>query len=221
MTLTSAGRRPPARPPVIWSTAGAFGRALGLALLAWAVAGTIAALSYLSLGFIGIPIVAGTMLGLGYILLVMLAHRASWLGLLAFLPGVFVLVGAVQYAPEAALERRGVEERVTIVGLDKPSPDSNRHLFELRTDEGRLLDEPLDYQGSSPPYEIGDRLAIIRDPEGTVPLEDAEKVDSAGKRGMLIGGATGWSLIALYAVRRGHVRRRRGQDTTGDVLDLF
>lgn len=190
------------RPPV-WSTSGAWLRAGLIVLLAWAVTGIVAGVSYLALEYVFVPIMVGVALGLGFVVAVLVAHQARWLGLLTMFWGVFVLVGAVQYAPEAVLERRGVQERVTIV---EKRADS---IFVLRREDGGRLDEPLEYLGDDPPYRVGDRLTIVRDPQGVVPLADVEKVDPAQKRTMLIMGAAGWSLLGLYAVRRGHVRRRR------------
>ncbi|MDT0342691.1 hypothetical protein [Streptomyces litchfieldiae] len=197
-----------ARAPRVWSTAGAFGRAALLVLLAWAVAGTITAVSYLALGVIAVPILTGVVLGVGFVVAVIATHQAFWLGLLALVCGLPVLVGAVQYAPEAALDRRGVAQEVVITDVDVTG---KRHEFRLSTVAGEALAERLDYQGSSPPYQIGDRLTVISDPEGTVPLEDAAKVDPDAKLGMLGGGTAVWTLIALYAARRGHVRRRNGK----------
>jgi hypothetical protein len=194
--------------PKVWPVAGAFGRALLLVLLAWAVAGAIAGLSYLVPGLIGVPIVLGILMGVGFLVAVIALHRAYWLAFLALVPGLLVLIGAVQHAPEAVLEQRGVRERVTVVTEEVTG---RRHHFELRTAGGEVLDERLASGLSSPPYEVGDTLAIIRDPEGVVPLMEAADVDASEKRGMLIMGASGWTLIALYAVRRGHVRRRHGK----------
>jgi hypothetical protein len=185
-------------------------------LLAWAVAGAIAGLSYLVPGLIGVPIVLGILMGVGFLVAVIALHRAYWLAFLALVPGLLVLVGAVQHAPEAVLEQRGVRERVTVVAEDVTG---EVHRFELRTVGGEVLDERLETKLSPPPYEVGDRLAVIRDPEGDVPLTEAADVNSGEKRRMLIAGASGWTLISLYAVRRGHVRRRRGK-TLGDGLEL-
>ncbi|NYI08196.1 hypothetical protein [Allostreptomyces psammosilenae] len=200
---TMAGRR-----PGVWSTTGAFGRALGLLLAAWLVAGTIAGVSYLALSTVGVPIVLGVVLCFAFGAAVVALHRAWWLGFLSLLPSVMVLVGAVQYAPEAALEQRGVREQVTIVGADVTG---NRHRFELQKADGTVLDESLDYQGSSPPYSPGDNITVIRDPEGVVPLEEATRVDSAGRLGTLLAGISGWTLIAPLAVGRGHIRRIHGR----------
>jgi hypothetical protein len=114
----------------------------------------------------------------------------------------------VEYAPDALLERRGVHERATIITEDDRG---KRHRYEVRTDDGTVLDERLEYRGSNPPYGVGDTLTIVHDPEGVVPMEEAAEVDSAGMRASLIAGASGWTLIAWYAVRRGHVRRQQGR----------
>ncbi|MFM9499943.1 AAA family ATPase [Streptomyces galilaeus] len=51
------------------------------------------------------------MLGcLVFVIVLRLLHRAWWLAVLSVVPALFILVGSVQYAPEAALDRRGVRE---------------------------------------------------------------------------------------------------------------
>lgn len=136
-----------------------------------------------------------------------LLHRAWWLAVLSVVPALFVLVGSVQLAPEAVLQQRGVAQQVTITDVQT---SGKRHEFALRGDSGPL-DEPLVYRGSAPGYRVGQQLTVLTDPQGQVELADAEKVDVGGKRSMLVLGAVGWTLFALLAGWRGHVRRARGR----------
>ncbi|MFI2377333.1 hypothetical protein ACH5AO_19990 [Streptomyces sp. NPDC018964] len=94
-----------------------FRRTVGVVLFGWAAAAVTARASYLALRWVWVPIAVGFLLCLAFAVFLMLLHRAGWIALLSFVPGLFVLVGAVQYAPEAALEVRGVRESVVIGGL--------------------------------------------------------------------------------------------------------
>ncbi|MDT0266776.1 hypothetical protein RM844_10780 [Streptomyces sp. DSM 44915] len=192
-----------------WSAAGAWWRALVLVLAAWVVVAAIALASYLSLSVVAVPIVVGVVLTIGFVVAVVGVHQAFWLGFLALLPGVAVLVGAVQYAPEAALEFRGERAEVTVADVEV---SGKRHEFDLvRTADGVALGETLVYQGSSPPYAVGTTLAVLVDPEGEVSMEVADRVDPAGKMALLLAGGGAWSVIGAYAARRGLLRRRQGK----------
>ena len=108
------------------------------------------------------------------------------------------------------LEARGVRQEVTIVDV---SVVGKRHAFTLQGADGRL-DEPLVHQGSNPSYQVGDRLAVLTDPDGVVELEAADRVDSGGMVAALLLGGAGWTFIALLAGWRGHVRRRNDRHDT-------
>ncbi|GAA2640800.1 hypothetical protein [Streptomyces vastus] len=56
--------------------------------------------------------------------------------------------------------------------------------------------------------ESRDRIDVVRDPQGEVPMEGAEDVDASGRLDGLIGGTATWTLMAVLAGWRGHVRRR-------------
>jgi predicted membrane channel-forming protein YqfA (hemolysin III family) len=86
-------------------------RTVALVVYAWAAAAATTCAAYLAVGSEAVPISVGLFLGLAFVVLLSLLHRAFWLAVLSVVPGLFVLVGAVQYAPEAALERRGVRSR--------------------------------------------------------------------------------------------------------------
>lgn len=175
----------------------------------WAVAAVNTGISYLAVGTDWIPIATGLIGCFVFAILLHLLHNAWWLAVVSFLPAVFVLVGSVQYAPEAALDIRGVRESVRITADSAAGNGSNDHRFTLIGPEGEL-DEPLTYSGESPGWEVGDRLDVISDPEGVVPLEAASDVDPEGQLGALAMGVAGWTGIALLAGRRGFVRRRTG-----------
>lgn len=185
-------------------------RTLALVAFVWAAAAAITCAAYLTLGSEVVPIVLGVFLCLAFAVLLMLLHRAAWLAVLAVVPALFVLVGAVQYAPEAALERRGVRESVVIVADSAAGTGGDNHRFTLRRTDGSTLKEKLEYDGDTWDPKVGERLEVVRDPEGVVPMEQAEDVDAAGRLGGLIGGTVAWTLITVLAGRRGHVRRRRG-----------
>ncbi|WP_257027311.1 MULTISPECIES: hypothetical protein [unclassified Streptomyces] len=186
-------------------------RTLAVVVLGWAAAAGTGGVAYLTLGSEWIPITVGVVLCLAFAVALILLHRALWLTVLSSVPALFVLVGAVQYAPEAALELRGVRENVVIVADSAAGTSSNNHRFTLRTTNGDELQEKLGYDGDVWVPEVGDRLDVIRDPKGDVPMEQADDVDAAGRMGGLIAGAAGWTLIAVLAGWRGHVRRRRGR----------
>lgn len=190
---------------------------LVVAGLGWAIAAANTGISYLAVGTDWIPISTGLIGCLAFALLLCLLHHAWWLALVSFLPAVFVLVGSVQYAPEAALDVRGVRESVRITADSAADSGSNNHRFTLVGPKGKL-GEPLTYSGSDPEWEVGDRLDVISDPEGVVPLEAASDVDSDGRLGTLGMGVAGWTAITLLAGRRGFVRRRAGHRVTlGDL----
>lgn len=176
----------------------------------WAGAAGTTLVAYLALGLEAVPISVGVVVCLAFALALILLHRAWWLGVLSAVPSLFILVGAVQYAPEAALERRGVRESVVVVADTATG-------FTLERLDGTELKEKYDYNGDLGAPEVGDRFDIIRDPEGEVPLAEADDVDSSGRMGGLITGVVAWTLMAALAGRRGHLRRRRGLDSTENV----
>jgi hypothetical protein len=195
-------------------------RTVALILFGWAAAAGTAGVAYLALGHEVVPIAVGVVLCLAFGILLSLLHRAIWLAVLSALPSLFVLVGAVQYAPEAALELRGVRETVVIVADSAEGTSSKNHRFTLRRASGdeRELDEKLEYNGNAWAPKVGDRLDVTRDPEGKVPMEQAEEVDAAGRLGSLIAGTVTWTLMAMLAGRRGHVRRRKGRASLLDEI---
>ncbi|MFE6160720.1 hypothetical protein ACFQ7F_17615 [Streptomyces sp. NPDC056486] len=177
--------------------------------LGWAIAAANTGISYLAVGTDVIPIITGLIGCFAFAILLAYLHNALWLALVSFLPAVFVLVGSVQIAPEAALDVRGVRESVRIAADSADDDGSNNHRFTLVGPEGKL-DEPLTYDGNNPEWEVGDRLDVISDPEGVVPMEAATDVDPAGQIGTLAMGVVGWTGITLLAGLRGFVRRRAG-----------
>lgn len=62
-----------------------------------------------------------------------------------------------------------------------------------------------------PGYRVGDRIEILRDLEGAVPLEDAVDVDPEGRLGGLVAGVAAWTGMTLLAGWRGHVHRRENR----------
>ncbi|QLH21619.1 hypothetical protein [Streptomyces sp. Rer75] len=188
-------------------------RTVALVVYAWAAAAVTTCAAYLAVGMEAVPISIGVLLCLAFIMLLILLHRALWLAVLSAAPGLFVLVGAVQYAPEAALERRGVRESVVIVADSAAGTSGNNHRYTLRGTDGKELKEKLGYDGDTWAPKVGDRLDVIRDPEGELPMEQADEVDAEGRLGGLIGGTVTWTLMAVLAGRRGHVRRQRGIET--------
>ncbi|WP_435284849.1 hypothetical protein [Streptomyces koelreuteriae] len=186
-------------------------RTVAVVFIGWAAAAGTAGLAYLTLGSEWIPITVGVALCLAFAVALLVLHQALWLTVLSSVPTLFVLVGAVQYAPEAALELRGVRERVVIVADSATGPASDNHRFTLRAADGEELEEKLVFDGAVWAPEVGDQLDVVRDPEGVVPMEQADDVDAAGRLEGLISGTVGWTLIAVLAGWRGHVRRRRGR----------
>jgi hypothetical protein len=187
-------------------------RTLAVLAFGWFAAAGTAGVSYLALRWVAVPIGVGILLCLTFAVLLALLHRAAWIALLSLVPAVFVLVGAVQYAPEAALQARGVRERVVIVADSAEGTGGKNHRYTLRTSDGEELDERLTYNGDAWAPEVGDRLDVVLDPEGVVPMEKADEVDPAGRLNGLIAGVVAWTLLTLLAGRRGHVRRRKGKD---------
>jgi hypothetical protein len=187
-------------------------RTLAVLVFGWAAAAGTAGASYLALRWVAVPIGVGTVLCLAFAVLLALLHRAAWIALLSLVPALFILVGAVQYAPEAALEARGVRERVVIVADSAEETGGKNHRYTLRTEDGEELEERFTYNGDTWAPEVGDRLDVILDPEGVVPMEKAEEVDPAGRLNGLIAGVVAWTLMTLLAGRRGHVRRRKGKE---------
>ncbi|MER6854129.1 hypothetical protein [Streptomyces pilosus] len=186
-------------------------RTLGVAACGWLAAMLTALASYLALRWTWVPISVGVVLCLAFVVALMLLHRAAWIALLSAVPGLFILVGAVQYAPELALEVRGVRESVVIVADEAASTGGDNHRYTLRTADGAELTERLTYNGSAWAPEVGERLDVIRDPEGVVPMEQADEVDATGRLGGLGAGLVAWTLMAVLAGWRGHVRRRKGR----------
>jgi hypothetical protein len=185
--------------------------------LGWIIAAANTGISYLALGMDVIPIVTGLIGCLVLAMLLRVLHHAWWLAFLSFLPAVFVLVGSVQYAPEAALDSRGVRENVRIAADSAAAGDSD-HRFTLIGPSGEL-EETLDYGGDDPEWEVGDRIEVISDPEGVISLEAASDVDPGGQLGALAMGVVGWTGITLLAGRRGFVRRRAGRRPAFEDFD--
>ncbi|MEU3200546.1 hypothetical protein [Streptomyces sp. NPDC006996] len=167
-------------------------RTAWVVLCGWVAALAATYVSYLALRWVVVPIVVGVVLCLAFVVLLMLLHRAVWIALLSLVPGLFILVGAVQYAPEAALEVRGVRESVVIVADSATGKGNNNHRLTLRTADGEELAERLTYKGSGAPR-VGERLDVIRDPDGVVPMERADQVDPAGRLGGLVAGLVAWT----------------------------
>ncbi|MER6999808.1 hypothetical protein [Streptomyces sp. NPDC000410] len=189
-------------------------RTVALVALGWGVAAGTTGVAYLSLGMEVIPIMVGVVLCFAFVMFLGLLHRAVWLAFLAFGPALFVLVGAVQYAPESTLEQRGIRESVVIVADTAEAESTDNHKFTLRRADGSEVEEKLGYDGDAWAPEVGDKLDIIRDPEGEIPMDQADSVDAGGRMEGLIGGTVAWTLMALLAGRRGHIRRRKGLDST-------
>ena len=190
---------PPPKP--IRTTVATVAVALGAAA---AALGNVA-LSQATPGLDIMPIMIGAIICLGVATAVAVLHGGRWLMLLSFAPSVLVLVGTVQLPPERALSDRGNAVEVEIV--DESSQGAS-HEYVLDDGSGELP-EHLEYRGSGTPYEVGDRLTVLVDPDGQVPLEDAEQVDPDGKLRMIIMGVVGWVVVIALAGWRGHVRRHR------------
>ncbi|MDN3267945.1 hypothetical protein [Streptomyces sp. MA15] len=187
-------------------------RTVWVTLCGWAAALVTAGVSYLALRWVAVPIVVGVLLCLTFAWLLMWLHRAGWIALLSLAPGLFVLVGAVQYAPELALEVRGVRESVVIVADSAAGTGGKNHRYTLRGEDGRELDERLTYNGDAWSPQVGERLDVVRDPEGVVPMERADEVDPSGRLGGAVAGLAAWTLMTPVAGWRGHVRRRQGKE---------
>lgn len=207
MTPANGADEPPAEAVAPWKSVR---RTVAVVVFGWATAVGTTGVAYLTLGSQWIPITVGVVLCLAFAVALLLLHQALWLTVLSSVPALFVLVGAVQYAPEAALELRGVRENVVIVADSAAGTSSNNHRFTLRATNGNELEEKLGHDGDMWAPKVGDRLDVIHDPKGDVPMEQADDVDAEGRMGGLIAGTVGWTLIAVLAGWRGHVRRRRG-----------
>ncbi|WP_307814064.1 hypothetical protein [Streptomyces sp. N35] len=187
-------------------------RTLGLILFAWVAAVANTAIAYLTFGKEWIPITVGLVLCLTFTILLILLHRAWWLAVLSLAPALFVLVGSVQLGPDGALEHRGVRESVVVVADSAAGTSSKEHRLTLRNERGEELAEKLVYRGGAGSPDVGDALDILRDPDGRVPMEQAAEVDSSGQLASVLGGTVTWTLFALLAGWRGHVRRRMGRE---------
>ncbi|MCF3103989.1 hypothetical protein IPZ58_20685 [Streptomyces roseoverticillatus] len=179
-------------------------------VLGWIIAAANTGISYLTPGTEVISIVTGLIGCLVFAVLLRFLHHGWWLAALSVLPSLFVLLGSVEYPREAALDSRGVRETVRITADSADADGSSSHRFTLVGPKGELK-ETLDYGGDHPSWKVGDRLVVISDPDGTVPLEAASDVDPDGQLGSLIAGVAGWTAITLLAGRRGFVRRRAGR----------
>ncbi|MFF7725481.1 hypothetical protein [Streptomyces sp. NPDC008001] len=177
--------------------------------LGWAIAAVNTGISYLALGTGLVPIITGLVGCFAFVVALRVLHCAWWLAFLSFLPALFVLVGSVQYAPEAALDDRGIRETVRVAG-DSAADGGTGHHFTLIGPAGKLK-ETLDHDGDHPKWKVGDRIEVVHDPQGVVPLEAASDVDPDTQLGCLAMGVTGWTGITLLAGRRGFVRRRAGR----------
>ncbi|MFH8926026.1 hypothetical protein [Streptomyces pristinaespiralis] len=203
--------RPAAPRPPRGRVGTSFLATFGVLLLAWAIAAGNTGIAYVSLGNDVVPIVTGCLAVLAFVVVLRVLHHAWWLALLSLVPGLFLLVGTVQYAPEAALERRGVRESVVVTADSAEGTSSKDHRFTLVGPDGEL-EETLRYRGSNPGIRVGDRLEVIRDPEGVVPPAKADDVDPKGRLSGLITGVAGWSVITLAAGWRGHYLRRSDRE---------
>lgn len=175
----------------------------------WIIAAVNTGISYLALGMDVIPIITGFIGCCAFVIVLRFLHHAWWLAVLSLLPAVFVLVGSVQYAPEAALDSRGVRETVRIAA-DSAADGGSNHRFTLIGRSGELK-ETLDYDGDHPKWTVGDRIEVVSDPKNVVPLEAAADVDPGSQLETLVMGVAGWTGMALLAGRRGFVRRRAGR----------
>ncbi|MEV5375986.1 hypothetical protein AB0L26_08410 [Streptomyces nondiastaticus] len=186
--------------------------------LGWVIAAVNTGISYLVLSMDWIAISTGLLGCVVFAIVLRFLHCAWWLAVVSLAPAVFVLVGSVQYAPEETLDSRGLRESVLITG-DKAVEGGKNHRFILSGRSGRL-EETLDYNGDSPQWKTGDRVEVIHDPKGVVPLAVASDVDPDSKLEMLAMGLTGWTGITLLAGRRGFVRRSAGRRPVFDDTGL-
>jgi hypothetical protein len=192
-------------------------RTVALMVFGWLAAASNAYIAYLALGMEWVPFILGFLVCCIFAIWMSLLHRAWWLTVLSAVPALFILIGSVQYAPEAALEQRGVRENVVIVADTADNTPGDKHRLTLQDAGGKEL-EKMEYDSDVWAPKVGDQITIIRDPEGTVPLERAEKVDASDELGSLVGGTVGWTLMALLAGWRGHVRRRHGRYSLVDQM---
>ncbi|MFI2213468.1 hypothetical protein [Streptomyces sp. NPDC020141] len=177
-------------------------------------------IAYLTMGYEFIPVGTGVLFGLVFALALRHLHRAWWLAVLSIVPSLMVLVlGSVDYAPDLTLEYRGIHERVTITADSAAGTTGGRHQYTLVGPGGELA-EKMVWTGSSSEYAVGDRIEILRDPEGVVPIKDATRVDSVMMLDWVVWGLGAWIVMALVAGRRGHVRRRKGRQPVLDRFDL-
>ncbi|MEU3225330.1 hypothetical protein ABZ695_19515 [Streptomyces sp. NPDC006976] len=190
---------------------------LAVVVLGWVIAAGNTGISYLALGMDAIPIVTGLIGCLALVIVLRFLHHAWWLAALSVLPALLVLVGSVQYAPEAALDSRGVRETVRVTADSAAGTGRSNHRFTLEGPRGEL-DETLNYDGDDPDWKVGDRIEVISDPNGVVPLEAASDVDPGDRLGMLVMGAAGWTCVTLLAGLRGFVRRRAGRRPVFDDI---
>lgn len=182
-------------------------------VIGWLIAAANTGVSYLALGTDVIPIITGLVGCFTFAILLCFLHQAWWLGLLSLVPALFVLVGSVQYAPEAALDHRGVRQSVLIAADSAADGGGTGHRFTLIGRSGKL-EETLNYDGNDPDWKVGDRITVVSDPEGVVPLEAASDIDVSNEIVTLALGVAGWTGITLLAGRRGFVRRRAGRQFT-------
>ncbi|MGQ4487994.1 hypothetical protein ACN6LM_005339 [Streptomyces sp. SAS_281] len=190
---------------------------LGVVVLGWVIAAVNTGISYLALDLDVIPIVTGLIGCLGFVIVLRVLHCAWWLAALSVLPALLVLVGSVQYGPEAVLDGRGVRETVRITADSAAVSGGSHHRFTLEGRPGELK-ETLNYDGDDPDWAVGDRIEVISDPKGVVPMAAASDVDPGDRLGMLVMGAVGWTCITLLAGLRGFVRRRAGRRPVFDSL---
>ncbi|MYW10362.1 hypothetical protein GT034_18720 [Streptomyces sp. SID2563] len=191
---------------------------LAVVVLGWVIAAVNAGVSYLALDLDVIPIVTGLIGCLGFVIVLRFLHCAWWLAALSVLPALLVLVGSVQYAPEAVLDGRGVRETARITADSAATSGGSHHRFTLEGRRGELK-ETLNYDGDNPDWAVGDRIEVISDPKGVVPMAAASDVDPGDSLGMLVMGAVGWTCLTLLAGLRGFVRRRAGRRPVFDSLD--
>ncbi|MFE3095063.1 hypothetical protein ACFXG1_14665 [Streptomyces sp. NPDC059248] len=177
-------------------------------------------IAYLAMGITDfIAIMASVIFGLVVAVALRFLHRAWWLAALSLLPSLMVMFGAGDYTPHLALEQRGVREQVVITADSAAGTESNRHAYTLRGEHG-VLAEKLVWRGGGSPYRVGDRIEILRDPEGIAPLWDRADVDSAEKMDWLLWGTATWTAMALLAGYRGHIRRKKNKQSLLDRFDI-
>ncbi|MGC4945895.1 hypothetical protein ACLQ2N_06715 [Streptomyces sp. DT224] len=213
--MTAVDMRKPARSNV--SRGPYFLFTLAVVVLGWVIAAVNTGISYLALGLVAVPISTGLIGCFGFLAVLRVLHCAWWLAVLSALPALVVLVGSVQYAPEAVLDGRGVRETVRITADSATLSGGSHHRFTLEGPLGELK-ETLNYDGDDPDWAVGDRIEVISDPKGVVPMAAASDVHSDATLGLLVMGAVGWTCITLLAGLRGFVRRREGRRPVFDWL---